>query len=247
MTQDTLPLALEPGVVAKDLTLWDASNPDSVVSLVPPKLGERFRLAFEKRPDLFGLDEKALKKKLMAEESTPNLTECRLRIAFWMEYDRAHSSGRRIYLNLVYGGICLAETFHAFMGFPEKVAWLLNPPATYAKKMEEALDYGLEQLREILDLPNTDSKGRLNPKLMELKAKIVEMMDRRVKGSVVQRVEQKNMNLHIGTTDKQVAHAMLGTSMEEVEKRIKELERRDRTAAKAIEAQSTRLGDETDE
>jgi hypothetical protein len=204
--------------------------------------------ALRERPDLFGLDERELSSKLRSENRGISATDNRLRLKFWDEYERAHREDVGMTMYQVFGGICTAEFFYDSYGKrPEKIAWLLCPPTSYMVKMEEALAFGLEQLRDMLELPNTDSKGRLNLKLMELKAKIVEMVDRRVKGAVVQRVEQKNMNLHISTTESQVHKMGMSSSMDSINKRIKELEKKDRQALETIRVESQRLGDESDE
>jgi hypothetical protein len=195
-------------------------------------LGAALIDAGRRRPELFNSDERTLWKTLKDEGKLPNATDNRLRLKFWNEYDRAQAEQNRMDMIAVYSGVCSREYFSKrYVQSAEKLAWLMCPPASYEVKMEEALAFGIEQLRDILELPNVGATGKLDVKLMELKAKIVAMMDVRVKGAVVQKVEQKNMNLNISTSNDQVAKRAMAGSMAELEARLKELDKKDRLAA----------------
>lgn len=216
------------------IDLWDRMNDNSIINKVPPALQNHFLEASKKRPDLFGMDERDLFKKLRAEELTPSPTDNRLRIQFWLEYDRSMTTMKRMEIMNVTAGVCSNQYFRErFLHRPEKVAWLLACPVSYTRKIEEALDFGLDRLRDMLELSVTDAQGKLNLKLMELQAKIVALLDQRVKGSVVQRIEQKNMNLNVTTSDKSVAEALTGSTMEKLDRKLKELEARERKALNA--------------
>lgn len=178
------------------------------------------------------MEERALLKELGKRKASPSPTDNRLRVSFWQEYDRAQAKGRPMNMSMVYGGICSREYWEqCYLKFAEKVAWLMTPPASYSIAMEEALIYAIEQMRDILEMPNEDPvTGKLNFKLMELKAKIYESVHIRVKGAPVQRVENKTMSLNVNTSEKQVAEAMMLNSMDEIRHRMKQLEKREKAA-----------------
>lgn len=181
--------------------------------------------------ELFGLDERDLFKRLRSDQMTPSPTDNRLRINFWYEYDLAQMEHRPMHMARVFAGICSKSYFNdRFMKRPEKVAWMLTPPVDYVVKIKEALDFGIDRLREYLEIDPIVG-GRPNVKLMELQAKIVAMLDMREKGAYTQRVEQKNMNLNVTASNEQVVSALLEADHKVLEQKIKELERRERKAA----------------
>jgi hypothetical protein len=231
--------ALPPALEAMPVDLWDRTNERSVLNLVPPGTANLMIEAGRAKPELFTLDERTLWKTLRAEESTPSPTDNRLRLAFWAEYDRAQGSNDRMNMNAVFGGICTRPIFDKYLSHPEKMAWMLCPPALYMTVMEEALSFGIERIRDILEIDvvrTVKGKEVVDVKLGELQAKIVAMLELRVKGAVATKIEQRNMNLNINTSDKQVAKAAMGGSMADIQKRLKELERRDRMSAPPREA-----------
>jgi hypothetical protein len=185
--------------------------------------------AMQKRPDLFVQDEKALYKNLKHQKRTPTAVDNRLRLAFWQEYQRATTQNEGMKTQNLYMGVCSAEYYHThYLNNPNKVAWLMCVPSSYEVAMKEALHFAIDQMRDILDLPLEDKKtGKINFSLAALKFRIAEKLHTIVKGSVV----QKNVNVNIGqdmATDRQIQEAIMSNNMEEIQKRIKELDARDR-------------------
>ena len=208
---------------------WDVGDQKSVINLVPPVLHSKIVEASQKYPDLFLTDEPTLFKRLRVDGMAPNTTDNRLRLRFWDEYDRSQADGRKMCLTWVFTGVCTAGYFYQrYIENYAKLAWMMCPPASYEAKMEEALAFGIEQLRDILQMDHVLPNGRLDAKAAEIKAKIVTLLDIRVKGATVQRIEQKNLNLHVSTTDRELKSKLQINSMEEIEKRIKELEKMDK-------------------
>jgi hypothetical protein len=232
MTDRPEPTQLEP-VGPRAVDLWDRMEPTSVINKVEPHVAGALLSVSQEKPELFGMGEQELYKYLSGEQARPSATENRLRLQFWLEYDRAQTDGNNMRTSAIHAGVCSKQYFHAvILKKAEKVAWMMTPPVHYTVKIEEGLDFGIDRMRDILEL---DPKGfSLKPgeqlKLMELQAKITWMLEQRVKGAVAQRIEQRNMNLNVNTTDKQVAAAMAGASMDELSKRIKDLEARERRA-----------------
>ena len=202
-----------------------------MVNIVPPVVSESLLESTQKREDLFCLDERTLFKMLRKEECTPTATDNRIRLAFWMEYDRAQAHNKSMTMVAVFAGVCSADYFYRrYLKHPEKVAWMMCQPSSYQVIAEEALAFGLEQLREILSLSVVLPNGRADVKLGELQAKIVAMLDTRVKGTITQRLETKNMSLNISTSDTAVAKAAMAGTMDDIDQRLKELELRERRA-----------------
>lgn len=253
MKQDDLTENL-PAELPEDapIDIWDRTNERSVINLLPPALASNIIEASKQRPEFFQIeDERLLRRHLRENGTEPTPTDNRLRVAFWHEYERAQTlANPKMVISAIHAGVCSRQLFDRYMLRPEKVAWILCPPASYTTIAEEALSFGLEQLRDILALPvqRLDAKGRVivDTKLGELQAKIVAMLDNRVKGAVKQTIENRNMNLNISTSDKQVAKAAMSGTMDQIERRLKELERRDRSRV-PVEVESKVVTDDSTE
>jgi hypothetical protein len=214
-----------------EIDLWDRTNERAVLNLVPGQVQQAFINASQREPEIFGIDERDLFKRLRSTGRTPSPTDNRLRMAFWYEYDQAQLTLKPMEMKRVYAGVCSDAYFYQrYLGVPHRVAWMLTPVTDYVTKTKEALDFGLDRIREILEREPVNHKGQFDSRLAELQVKITWMLEQRVKGAVVQRAEVKTMGLNIHTTDKQVGQAMIENSMESMEKRLKELEREERKA-----------------
>jgi hypothetical protein len=105
------------------------------------------------------------------------------------------------------------------------MAWLLTVPTGYIIKAEESLEFGLEQLRDILEVPHM--RGMVvDTKLGELKLKIVAMLDTRVKGAPI----TKTMNLHANVSTEAVQKIATASTEADLMRQLKELERMNRKA-----------------
>lgn len=206
----------------------------ALINLVPGAVQAAFLKAHEAKPHLFGLDEDELYAQLKATGKLPTITDNRLRIKFWAEYDNAQATGKKLHIAAVVSRICALDYFYnRYMQMPEKVAWLLTMPVAYENCMEEMLEFSTQQMRRILAIDDCVG-GKPNVKLMELKAKIHFAVEMRQKGAVV----QKTLSLTGHVSGKQAENLAKDDSMEVIEHRLKELESRDRLVAK----QEARLG-----
>lgn len=215
-----------PEVYAVDI--WDRSEPRSIVNLVPEKVSR----AIEQLPEeMRDLDEKTLREKVR-----PSATDSRLRLAFWNEYERAQGKHSKMTMSNIYGGICSKTYFiDKYITRPENVAWMICPVVSYMKAAEECLHFGMDQMREVLALPNIDAKGKVNTSLINVKKSIVQSLEMRIRGAIP--MVQKNLNINANLTDKQAAEvagqAVAKMSMEQVQKRIESLRRKkERMAAR---------------
>ena len=186
----------------REVLVWDELNPVSVINLVPPMVADRLREARAKAPEFFDLDEHRLYRLLSSRSLTPTPTDNRMRLKFWMEYDNQLLKNDRFLMSRAFSGVMASDTFYKnFLCYADRIAWMICPPTNYLVKAEEALEYGLEQLRDLLMQPHVDESGKVNTKLGELKAKIVAMLDLRLKGGIVQK--QLTVTSHLGKTGDQ--------------------------------------------
>lgn len=218
----------------------------TLISMLPPYVKE----AAEKIPEqLRYMDEKELRKYVR-----PNPSVQALRNSFWLEYARCiDKEGQWLKIGNILSGICTIEYWAQVVtknsGMME---WILRPPISYNKAMEEALYFGVERIREILELPFTynmidprTGKERevVDSKAAELVLKAFMIIDNRVKGSVLQRSETKS--LQVNASMKEVQGVMEGQSMEEIEKKLKDLRKKDAALeANIVEAEVVKASGE---
>ncbi len=189
--QDHQPPGIQPENDRPEVVLFDESNPTSVINLVPRQCQEAMLTVPQ---ELFMKDQEELKAFFKERQYHPTKTDNRIRIAFWNEYHLAHALRRKIVMKNVYGGVCTEAYFNQkFLLDKLRVSWMLCPPPRYMEAMEEALTYGIDQMREILGIEvDKDSKNAVG--MAEAKIKIVQMLDARLRGAVVQR--SQNMHVH---------------------------------------------------
>lgn len=215
--------------ISVPVVIWDEKHPRSLINLVEDRVKDAMQNALKKIPDYFELDEQDLYKKLYSEKLMPTPTDNRIRLRFWMEYDYAQTyNKRKLDMARVIAGICSFDYFYNhYLKSVSRVAWLISMPTGYGAKSEEALEFALEQMRDIL-AQNHLVNGKVDTKLGELKAKIYNMLDNRLRGAVV----QKTMSLNVNTSSPQVAQRIaqsLGQpTAEALEKRLKELRAREK-------------------
>lgn len=165
----------------------------------------------------------------------PNPTVQALRNSFWIEYARCIDKETKwLSISQIISGICSIEYWaQAVLKSPGLVEWVLRPPISYTRAMEEALYFGVEKVRDILDLPfkstviGKDGFERevIDTKVAELVLKAFMIIDTRVKGSVIQRSEIKSLN--VTASNNELRNAMEAQSMEELNKKLKELQKKE--------------------
>jgi hypothetical protein len=216
---------LEPGKDANlgsEILIWGES-PSSLVNLMGEAAAEKLMAARLAMPHLFEhYDEQSLYRAMRAEGRMPTATDNRLRLRLWMEYDFCQTYGRdKIDLARVAAGICDIQTFtRRYLRDPQKVAWLLCPPTGYMAKAHEALEFGLEQLRDILEQPHF-ANGKLDSRLADIKVKIVAMLEQRVLGAVATKNVHLNLNHNANRND--VAKFGQKETMESLTLQLKQL------------------------
>ena len=121
----------------------------------------------------------------------------KLRLLFWKEYERAQDAGTGMVMVNVYSKIMGRDNFYEVMKNPRRVAWLMSPPEDYMISLEAALDHGRRNMEKIMKMKLFDEKGKLKAAEAKIFLKAYELLDNRVRGAVVQRIEQKTASLHV--------------------------------------------------
>lgn len=202
---------------------WVKEDPHSLYSKCPFNFQIAMVEAFAKSPEFFQLDERDLYEKMKSMKMMPTPSDNQVRLQLWFAYYQSIENGTPIRGSAIYAGVMDESYFwRQFLARPEKVAWITTPPASYITRLKEGSEYGLMLMRNILSEDPKDYEPKDRLKVFELQAKIFQMLDTRLRGTAVQR------NLTVNITDQEASKEILSESMESVEKRIKELEARDR-------------------
>jgi len=124
----------------------------------------------------------------------------------------------------VYKELCTKEYFYTvFIKDPLKIAWMLRMRKSYHFAMEELLDIGLSQFREIMLIPNKVG-GKVDTRLVAEKVKIFAIVENRVKGAVAQKIEQKNLNVNVNTKQQDKSVQDVEKELKALNKEIKQIE-----------------------
>lgn len=177
--------------------IGDPTNPFSVENLITdiPTLAEALERVKREAPELMGLDEGTMREISMKRAT---LVLSRIRLAFWQEYESAVQTGRRMRLTQIIGGICTDWHWSSkVLPDNEKMAWIFCPPANYTVQVKEALQAGMETIREIVSAKVVDDDGYLIPRAADVVLKAVAMLDMRVKGAIVQKIDQRTLSLNV--------------------------------------------------
>lgn len=208
---------------------YDLNNPRSMVSLLPKFLYDRVKLLPAR---FFVMTEEELAHECFGGE--PNEVSRRLRLAFWEEYDRCQRyQEKEIDIARVVTGICNMTYFKKrFIADWRLLCWILQPPPLYMTDLKDIHEMSLRRLLEVAKLPiERDEKGKVDTKLIDLQQKIFAHVDMRIKGAIVQKIDQRNLSVNVDVDpDSPEGKKILDASrpqhlsMSEVESKIKALE-----------------------
>lgn len=219
------------GFMLEKLPDLELSSQQQFLNMLPAFLQEKVA----KLPQsLFDLSEQELKERIFAEEE-PTQVHQLLRQGFWDEYDRCqrHKIPMMDTYRIIHGVCSLGYFNNRFLAEPLNMAWLIVAPTDYLKSMKELLQMGAAQFREILTMSNRNGDGSPNTKLMDVKFKIIQHVDMRVKGAIIQRIDQRNINVNLDGETKagrdaaaEIARPVGELSMSEVDAKLKALEQK---------------------
>lgn len=185
---------------AQEVIFWEEGNPRCLINLVSNRMRE-VMLALPPHYHTIPIHE-------IERSIAPTEMDDHLRIAFWDEYTIACDNKKPMRVTNIYQNICSREYFYAWiLDQPLRLAYMIRPPQEYMLRMRSLLDMGLKRFEEILRLPimtkkvmpNGSSVRVVDTKLIGEMVKIVALVDNRVKGSVVQKVQidQKSINMNM--------------------------------------------------
>lgn len=225
LTQDMNHLAeVNPEIEYEEFSgiILDETDPNSIHNLVPLWLSNRIK-ALPK--EWFTWDLKKLKNHVK-----PGKIVEALRYSFWLEYSNTVYNGKdKMVLYRVWSPICTDYYFHEEVcKTPLLLCWMLQPPQKYARCMEALLDHSVDRLREILDLPIVDKKGKINHQVAKLIMSIHNRLEDRVQGAIVQKTETKTLSMNFSSSMRNATEAQL-------DKRLRELRNAERNLLEAGE------------
>lgn len=140
----------------KEVVLFDETNPRALCNLLPVTFVKHMKNAWDSPENtLFRLEEKALHQELKKQNAEPNPTDNRLRMQFWVEYDRVQKGDERearMSVANIMGFLITKEVFYTYyISNPRKLIWLLCPPLSYVQHMEETLFLSMEKVRQMVE------------------------------------------------------------------------------------------------
>lgn len=206
--------------------ITDIDNPASAINLTSniPHIHEAIKRVIVEAPDLLTMDEGTFKKTF---NGGITATMSRVRMSFWQEYEAAVTSGRKMYFSRIIGGVCGDTYFRdKFLTDNKKVAFMLTPPSDYLVQTKEALMAGLETIREIVSARVVDEDGILIPRAADVVLKAFMHLDMRVKGAIIQRIDQRtlalNVNQNMGANSPQLK---VPRTLEELDTQLAEIKK----------------------
>jgi hypothetical protein len=135
-------------------------------------------------------------KKAFRDEIT--LVTQRIRVSLWQEFEAAIQNNRLMKAKQIYAGTCSESSFYRLIENPHRLGYILCPPADYIVMLKEAHQAGLEKLRELFSAKIVDDDGFMNPKAADMVLKAFALLDARLKGAVIQRVDQRVLTAQVG-------------------------------------------------
>lgn len=210
--------------IALYIPVKDRDNPNSVVNLAPSAVSGFINAIPDEFFSMRADELAAVFRKDRGYDKETELEE-KLRISFWREYDHAVDSGRMMILERICAGVCHTRVFTKLAQNSYRMAYICTPPEDYTTTMQELLKIGLDQLRDILLQPHIGKDGLPNPRMCDVKMRIMESVTLRVRGSVAHRIETKNLNLNVeGEMGSGIRNEVKQlTDPEEIDRRLKEL------------------------
>jgi hypothetical protein len=173
---------------------------------------------------LLGLPEEynTMSEKILESHIVPTELDYLLRSSFSREVERVHIYGGVIKAKDIYGDFCHKTYFYQkYIVNKKRLAWLVRPMPKYEKFMEAMLYLSNRRLWELINIPFKE-KGKYNARLCEVGLSAIKLIKEAVKGSPIQRLETKTLNVNVDTVSPAKIHDM---SMDQLEKEIEHLEK----------------------
>lgn len=131
----------------------------------------------------------------------------------------------RIQLSEMAHGIAPLKYVESALQMPLMAAWCGIPTMDYETRIEAMLDRAYFKLKEILELPLLDDRGKLDMKAASLIIQVAKMVDLRSRGNYTERIESKTLQVNASASE---AQKMFGKdpslTLEQIEDKIAQLE-----------------------
>ncbi len=214
-------------ISSPELVILDKTHPRSLVNLLPDPVVRALdgHLNNHLKKALFFKTENELFSALRSGEKTPTATDNRIRIKFWIEYDRVQSTNEpRLVMTNIIGNTISRELFYGhYIVRAERLAWMLCPPIDYAARGEEALCFAINRLREILEVPIKNRQGQIIPGAAKVILDITKFLDERLYGAYPTRAVTKRESAEWGSQNGKVKKGLAVAAALVVEEETKDL------------------------
>lgn len=215
---------------------FDPTDPDSLFHMVTEPVQEAMQKI---NPAWFSWSEHTMIKRFEIDDRA-----MRIRISFWDEYFLAKDQGRPMMISRVWQGACSRRYWQdAILKSPKKLCFILTVPADYMMSMKALHYLGVARLSEIMKFPLTNKEGKPNLTTADRVMKAFELIDNRVKGLAVQRmqVEQKSVSYNITKNADEVIETPkdLERAILEIERKIKKEKKQEVVKKKVLPAAET--------
>jgi len=138
----------------------------------------------------------------LEKEIKPNEVMRQVKNRFWKLVDRHVVSGRGFTGDDVILGICGASYFRKEICYNSThLAWLVLKDQTVEDRLEVLLEAATKRLEEIVSMPLTNKDGKLDVKAVDVFLKLYDRLLNRVKGSEIQRIENKTLSMKVDLND----------------------------------------------
>lgn len=115
----------------------------------------------------------------------------KIRLGIWREIARIHISRvKKFNVRRALDGCCKVPNFYAMLRNHQLAGYLFTKPVDHQLEARILLDDSFENLRNILKLPQMTELGKVNTAVLASQIKIHKMLEDRVMGQTVQRIQQ---------------------------------------------------------
>lgn len=156
----------------EEIVFFDPQNPRAITNMVPDMLAKRIKELWQSDDAyLLGMTEQRLRGELVRRGKCPSATDSRIRLQFWLDYDRLQNEDdpTKKELNMAYviGFAMAKEAFYIhYITDNCALAWILCPPNEYIQALEEVLRESMERVRESLSVDIHKNNGEANGRVL---------------------------------------------------------------------------------
>lgn len=151
----------------------------------------------------------------------------RIRVGIWREIARLVKFGKSNFkVKRALEGYAHEQNFYKLIKRPELCAYFFTRPVDHNVEARILLDDSIENIRKIMRLELISEKGKVRPSVVNAHLKIYEMLQNRILGQTVQRIQQHTV---------QETKADSRKTVEQIDAELRALEQKDDSSASVIE------------